>query len=91
VRLRASRAKTEAKDEFVLANLLSLVGAATDIALDRIQSCDPFQSFFQPEASVGLFEVIELAANVRPTRHLLYPIIFIKLMKPAYASACSAP
>jgi len=41
--------------------------APTDIALDRIQSCDPFQSF-SSQGEAWPVEVIELAANVRPTR-----------------------
>src|SRR5580658_8883553 len=65
-----------------LANLLSLVGGPpTDIVLNRIQSCDPFQSFSSQRRGVGLFEVIELAANVRPASHLLNPIIFIELIE----------
>lgn len=38
---------------------------SADLILDRVERCDPFQSFPGQGRSVCLFQVVELASNVR--------------------------
>src|ERR1700733_7071018 len=76
-----------------LAKLLSLVGGRpTDIVLNRIQSCDPFQSFSSQRRGVGLFEVIIAFHNfltliLSPLRPPLMSLVDYRIGQPNRAHA----
>ncbi len=57
-------------------------GRAANLFFDPIQCADPPQGFPCHRRSMRLFQIVELASDMRPTRGLLNATIFVELIEP---------